>query len=218
MVIIAIEGCDGSGKSTISAMLSKRMPSSKVIEQSKRVDFLPDLRSFLDGQVDNLVLARLVYFLGTNQLSSNEAAENEKKGIDTILVRSIYSTKAYHFAYDDLYDGHANAPVIGNIVAAAEKSLVHPDIVVFLHVAGEERDKRIVRREATENSSLDWDSKTMAFIDSEFRKYAKELRESGKAFVIELDNTNLTPEETVDRIASEIALYKARAIKRRERL
>lgn len=218
MVIIAIDGCDGSGKSTISAMLSKRMPGSKFIEQSKRIDFLPDLRNFLDGQINNLVLARLVYFLGTNQLSSNEAAENEKKGIDTILVRSIYSTKAYHIAYDDLYDDRANAPVIGSIVAAAEKSLVHPDIVVFLHVASEERVKRIVRREATENSSLDWDSKTMAFIDSEFRKYARELRESGKALVIELDNTNLTPEETVDRIASEIALYKACAIKRRERL
>jgi thymidylate kinase len=158
MVILAIEGCDGSGKSTISAMLSERMPGSKVIEQSKRVDFLPDLRDFLNGQAGDLILARLIYFLGTNQLSSNEAAENERKGIDTILVRSIYSTKAYHFAYDALYDGDANKSVINDIVASAERSLVHPDIVVFLHVGKEERVRRIARREAVKNSSLDWDS------------------------------------------------------------
>ncbi|MCL5112329.1 MAG: deoxynucleoside kinase [Candidatus Marsarchaeota archaeon] len=137
-----------------------------------------------------------------NQMAANQIKNMDK---DTVVImdRSVYSTYAYHIAYDKYYNCGSNLLKINVIGKAANSSIRFPDISIFLYVDEEERVKRLVRRETKLNESNDFDTDVLKLVNAEFQYIAKGLRENGQV-VYEFDTTNLDKEGVLEKIVSAI--------------
>lgn len=200
MVVLAIEGIDGAGKSTTIRNMNKHLEGFNVLTSSRREDMLPDVRKILNGDIKNSIQARFLYYLVIDQIVSNEMSGSG----DFILDRYLYSTKAYHFAYEKYYNGGANLDKLEEIYRASEKTLTKPDIAIFLYVDNAERLKRLSRRESSANNSMDYETTVLEYATDEFKMIASELRANGSVVVKEICTTNLTEEQVLSAIINTV--------------
>ncbi len=107
MVVVSIDGVDGTGKSTLIKLLSENLVDLDIVrvETSNRKDMMPEIRSFLNENLKDHVVARFVYFSLADLFASNEAKEYAKSGKNVILDRFVYSTEAHHRAFDIYFSG-----------------------------------------------------------------------------------------------------------------
>lgn len=96
-MIIAFEGHDGAGKGPLSQLLKKKLQSLgyKVIIRHTSLVFGKDVTKSDYDKVTKYFL-----YLGAINSATKRALEDEKKGIVTILDRTIYS----HYVYESFAD------------------------------------------------------------------------------------------------------------------
>lgn len=201
MAVFVIEGVDGAGKSEVAKHASEKFNRIKTLNTSRREDMMPEVRKVLNKNVERSVESRFVYYLALNQMVDNEIKANPGK--DYIKERSIYSTKAYHVAYDIYYNKGANLGAIEELYNAALKSAVKPDLTVFLYVDEAERLKRLMRRDPSKNTPNDFESDIMKYAEGEFRNIAKALRKDGIS-VLEIDTTDISKEAVAKTVSDAI--------------
>lgn len=205
MVVLSIDGIDGSGKSTISSLLASELKDSGfvLIETSHRSDMLPAVRKLLNGNVEKYLTLRFMYYSCVNQVAANEIRNLTEAGKNVILDRSQYSTLAHHLAYDTYYGSNKRDELIA-LFKASEVSLIRPDIAIFLYVDETEELKRIRRRDTAMNNSLDFDSKVSELAQVEFKKIASRLRDEKIGRVCEIDTTDMEIGKVVSIVKDEI--------------
>lgn len=125
---IAVEGLDGSGKSTIVAALAKRLgaaivsnPPRSMAQERNHADALPPAE-------------RRAWYLKANFVAAAEAAAHRAQGSPVVMDRSVASTLAFAAA-------EARQPV-----AAWPVGLQRPDLLVLLRVEESERMRRLGQR------------------------------------------------------------------------
>lgn len=209
-MIISVDGIDGVGKTSVCKIVNEKL-GIKVISSSNRTEMLPEVRKLLNKDIQKFILLRFLYFSSVNQLVTNEL--KTKPNEDVILDRYYYSTIAYHIAYDKYYNNGANINTITKIYIASEKSLVKPDINIFLQVNEKERLKRLHRRNNKQNNKLDFESKILSLVRTEFNII---LQESYKKRVqiheIKTDGLNLN--DVAGKVIDIIESYKIKSLKR----
>lgn len=141
-VLIAVEGLDGSGKSTVAKALAAhydavlvRNPPDSMREGREAAD-----RSHPD--------ARRAWYLAANHAAAAEAKENQQAGKAVVMDRSVASTLAF------------GAAEVGARVGLWPDSIAKPDLLVLLAVPEDVRQARIGARSDTrtaEESRLDTD-------------------------------------------------------------
>lgn len=197
-MIIVLEGLDGSGKTTICDALRER--GAEVVHSTVPQGFLPEVRLLMQGDIEKYVAFDFMYYLCSAKFSETQVLKAKDEGKDVVLDRYVYSTLATHLAFDKLYNGSANSDQIARLAREAEKSVLKPDLVIFLNIDRKERLKRLARRECTK---IDANERLMYLFANEFKAIFPRLRESGVA-VVEVDNSRSLG-KTMDEITSAIS-------------
>lgn len=190
-MIISVDGVDGTGKTSLCNAVNKELGIVS-ISSSVRGDMLPEVRKLLNKDVQKYILLRFLYFSSINQLVTNEIKELAKSGKDVILDRSSYSTTAYHVAYDKYYNNGANLSVLQDIDMASSKSLIKPDLAIFLHVSETQRLKRLLRRKNEQNNKSDFESEVLSLVRNEFRTISNDLMKKNHSEVHEINTDELS--------------------------
>lgn len=135
---IVVEGLDGSGKTTVTKELSKKLYGVRMSTPDPQ--FL-SLRPFFDKQPNNI---RRAYYSLTNYSAALEI-KKQLKARPVVLDRFWHSTAAYALAAQ--IEEVAGLPERGNpLYTWPEDLLPHPDIVFFLKVSEAKRLERHSRR------------------------------------------------------------------------
>lgn len=204
MTIIAIEGIDGVGKTSLSVALSKEIngliKSTSIIE-----GFLPGVKQLVNACPSEYLLPRFIYYLSTTQLRLNEVKINS--GEYVIFDRYFFSTYVVHKAIDELYNKSNDSLKIDKLMSAAMSSFLNPNFVIFLHTEEKERISRLLRRDQSCNTHLDFDSKLTAKVDTDFKKLRREMENNRKIKTIDIDNTKISIAQTVSIVTRNIRAY-----------
>ncbi|KAF6209038.1 hypothetical protein GE061_014781 [Apolygus lucorum] len=133
--LVVFEGLDGSGKSLLTKLTSKKL---KGIKLSTPPDSVKHLRPYFDGDGVDRVLRRAFYSLG-NYLAARDL-QKLLKSSPVVMDRFWHSTAAYAIAEqtdsDDIPESTFTWP----------SDLLQPDLVVFLTVSEDVRLERMSRR------------------------------------------------------------------------
>ncbi|MEM0143307.1 MAG: deoxynucleoside kinase [Candidatus Parvarchaeum sp.] len=205
MVVIVIEGVDAAGKSEVTRRINEKISDTKILKSSIRDEMMPAVKEVLNKNIDSSVESRFVYFLMLNQMVDNEIKSDPNHYY--VKDRSIYSTKAYHTAYNKYYNNGTGLNRIEMLYNAALISAVIPDFAVFLYVDEEERLRRLRRRDSSKNSLTDFETDVMRLVEEEFKKIAKTLIAEGKVKVLEIETTNLTKEQVAEIVINAASSY-----------
>ena len=195
-MIIALEGSDGTGKTTIANMLAKEMNGDRI--NFKSFGYLVSLMKYIQYNASNTV-ARFVYGLAGNYLKSNEIrhAISADPGHNIILDRYVYSALVTNVSLDILYNKGAKKRFMYKIFNAEIKNFLEPDVIIFLYADVKEQEKRIGLDKNRKNIEfLDKNQKHFLLTQNLFKKLAKKLKKQGHR-VIEIDTTDKSPDEVV---------------------
>lgn len=131
--VIAIEGLDGSGKSTVVQALARRLgaavvgcPPTRLRAARAAADALPPAE-------------RRAWYWSANREAMADAAEHVFRGESVVMDRSFASTAAYGAAELDRSATPADVP----------RCVARPDLLVFLSVPEAERQRRLLGRGGT---------------------------------------------------------------------
>jgi len=138
--IIAVEGLDAAGKSTLCENLSQSIPKASLLHTPPR-SFL-HLRATFDKHPP--LLRRAFYSLG-NYITALEIKAKLENG-PVIVDRFWHSTAAYAIATEVSHGGSENLPPSGDDVFRWPRDLIKPDLALLLVVSPEERLRRIRAR------------------------------------------------------------------------
>ena len=193
-ITIAVEGLDGSGKTTICNALAK---TEKVkLLHTSIPKLLPDIRRIMNDNLKKYVPFRFMYYLCAQQMPQEHISNYLKEGNDVIFDRYIYSTLATHLALDKLYNNNKNSEQIKILFYEAEKNFMTPDLVIFLNI---DRVMRLKRIEGRQNSNDDTNETLMDLYLVEFNKILTILKEKGK-MVAEVNNSDISIDKTLENI------------------
>jgi len=182
-MFIALEGIDGSGKSTQIAMLREYMEKRgrRVYETREPSDLRTGrtIRQYLTGELraDNRVIAALFVADRLEHILDGEEGLLKKKndGYDIITDRYYFSSYAYQSV-----DMPMDWIISANSVAA---ELMKPDVTIFIDIMPEEAMSRIsANREGTE--LFETTDRLRATRDKYFEAFRK-LKESESVEIID---------------------------------
>ena len=198
-MIIAVEGQNGVGKTTISKSLGK-VYNAPVIRSSDDT-FLYDLKLTLNRNPEKYALPGLVYYLGALQLASNKAAAINPPPKNVVFDRYSYSVLCTYLAIDSAYYDRRNRDMIKKMVSCAQKGMLRPDITILLNTTDSDRLKRIDKRDqGAKVYRFLFERRFSEEFPKELTQNLRMLRGDGiKTIVIE-NNTDLNA--TVSRISS----------------
>lgn len=153
-MFIVIEGLDGSGKSTVSKCLAKKLNAKWLTTPG--TDF-KTTRKHLDAVFKNNPKARQLFYMATVLNVADEAQRLIDSGQHVVLDRYWLSTQVYHcwMSNGQYYKLHE-----------IESELLRPDLTVYLDLPMDQRNERI---NARNNCTLE-DRKTLTLeADRELR-------------------------------------------------
>jgi len=150
---IALEGIDGSGKTTVCKLLSKKMKA--YLYKTPSWPFA-NLREIIDKTVD--IKSRFYFYLSSVFHASAEIEELLKKR-HVVCDRYILSTLCYHRASGSSF----------KLFNETYLDIIIPDFTFFLNADYEVRMKRIAIREHIDHS----DVLNSAFHDREYQDKVK---------------------------------------------
>lgn len=208
-MIIELEGIDGSGKSTIAALLAKTFDTEVVTFRS--LDYLQTVMEYVEHKPDN-ILARFILDLAGDKLISHDicvhriSTEPKIKG-NVILDRYVYSTLVTNIALDRLYNNGESSKLIKKLFESEIKRLTMPDLVVFLYVDMEVQKTRVDYRKRKNVEMLDKNEKYNRLSENLFKETANQLKKKKLNF-IEIDTTNKSPLEVLEIIKTHIKTVK----------
>lgn len=185
---IVIEGLDGCGKSTVSAILKRNYNAIGLNAIPK------ELKPWLNvvGNT-NLPEATFSYFTICNLLKSLEIEKIISTGKNVILDRYVYSTYVYH------------KELLGNKIPEEVKEIYHkiiqPDLVIFLDVPQNIRKERINQRVG----DLQWYGDAISLKTDLTNSYF-ELFSDLKTNVIKVDNYKNNVSQTIEIIRNEMVI------------
>jgi dTMP kinase len=181
---IALEGIDGSGKTTVCQILSKKINAE--VYKTPSWPF-SDLRDVIDKNVD--IKSRFFFYLSSVIHASSEIARllNHKH---VVCDRYILSTLCYHRASESFFKSFD-----GNQV-----DILQPDFTFFLNADYEIRMKRIAIRENSDNSDILnsdlHDKQYQDKVELEFSKYNN---------LLWINTNDISPEDIADIICNKLA-------------
>lgn len=135
-VFIALEGMDGTGKSTLARALRDAL-AGHLLRTPPEV--LTDLRPILDATFSSAPVASQLFYAATVALASEQARQCLATGKSVVIDRYWASTLAY-----------ADCRAERAELDAAEKTLLLPDLTVYLSTDEAERARRLGVRGMTE--------------------------------------------------------------------
>lgn len=168
--LIAVEGIDGVGKTTLAMGLEKlgcvyfKMPDRSTPTGRLLNDYLNRRLTFSDNVLVNERAAQLLF--GACALSSYDAIESKLAAGKTVVVdRYIFSGLAYHAAStvdDDIYTWTD----VLKLIAETYGMLPAADHVVYLDMQPEDAAKRIASRYGSErNDRIDLQRRVQSWYD-----------------------------------------------------
>ena len=174
--LIVIEGCDGSGKSSVAVGLAEKIngvyyktPSKIFWEMRQKVEETKDW---------NLIF----YFYLTGTLMANHEIGELLKTTHVVCDRYYYTTLAYH-------------KCLGvKIPVGIDKLFIPPDFSFCLYANKEEIKRRLAKR--TYVGPHDFNFKLQNQVFKEFERFQLEF----------FDNSNLTVAESIQAILQKISL------------
>jgi len=182
---IALEGIDGSGKTTVCKILSKKINAE--IYKTPSWPF-SDLRDVIDNTVD--IKSRFFFYLSSVIHASSEIARLLKHK-HVVCDRYILSTLCYHRASESFLKSFDENQV----------GILQPDYTFFLNADYNIRMERIAIRGNADNSEVLnsdlHDKKCQDMIELEFSKYNNMLW---------INTNDILPEDVADIICEKIAL------------
>lgn len=181
---IAIEGMDGVGKTTTAKLLASMLnfrfiekPLHLLLDDEKTCDNYLKLSSYINNQ-NHIELKALFYGLGNVYLS------NQYRDIDIITDRHLVSNYFWNSS-DDNYE------LFDYLIKVCGK----PDITILLYADMSVRENRIKSRNDT-----DCDLSEINKFPDAYEKMRYFLERFNFEYY-EIDNSKLSIEETVDKIA-----------------
>ena len=176
---IALEGIDGSGKTTVCQQLSKKFNA----EFYKTPPYpFSDLRDKVDKCVD--IKSRFYFYLSSVIHASSEIVKLLKHKY-VVCDRYILSTLCYHRALEPFFKSFDE----NNL------DILQPDITFYLYADYDVRIKRIAYREKQKNS----DVVNSGLHDKKFQKKV-EFEFSRYKHLVLINTNNISPEGVVDEI------------------
>lgn len=199
-MFIALEGIDGSGKSTQITMLrdylKSRGRSVYLTREPSDLSIGRTIRRYLTGELkaDNRVIAALFVADRIEHITDGEEGllKIRESGMDIICDRYYFSSYAYQ-SVDMPMDWIINA----NSVAA---ELMKPDATVFIDISPQKAMERInANRESAE--LFETEERLTATRNKYFEAFEK-LRDSERVIIIDGDGT---PDEVHKRVVAAVA-------------
>ncbi|MDE1869867.1 MAG: deoxynucleoside kinase [Candidatus Micrarchaeota archaeon] len=186
-MMIAIEGVDAVGKTTLSNLLKEKLRAENAATSNPEI--LPSLKKIFDEQAKSAVVGRLMYYLF--QVQNEVSKLNTKSSKSIIFDRYIYSTIVTHTVLDRMYNKGKNIGIITQIREEALKTFRMPEIILFLYADERVRKLRLQKRDSKLNGVLDKNTDFAGASQQEFKLMAKELKKLGKSRVKEIDTTSI---------------------------
>jgi len=180
---IALEGIDGSGKTTVCQQLCKKNDA----EMYKAPPFpFSDFRDLVDKCVNTK--SRFYFYLSSVIHASSEIVELLKHK-NVVCDRYILSTLCYHRAADSFFKSFDEINI----------DILQPDFTFYLDADYDVRMKRIAYRENVENVDAVnndlHDKKFQEKVELEFSRYKK---------LIWINTNSISPEDVADKILKKI--------------
>lgn len=201
-MIVAIEGVDGTGKSTLASELGSR--NNMCVVRCSAPDYLTEVRQAMRKELDKYVQQHFTYYLCVLAMLLRENADDiAKRG--AVFDRYLYSTRVTHIAFDRHYNKGANIDQIVRLSEEAEKSVPKPDLVIFLRLDEKTRRERIALRAS--NNSIDTHSDLIGLFEREFEIEILRLRRLN--IPIRIIDSSPPLKEIVSKVESMIGIIRA---------
>jgi len=192
-MIIALEGQNGVGKTTLSKALGKVYGAT--VMRSSDDTFLYNLKVLLSKNPEKYMLPGLVYYLSALQIASNNIASLNPISKNVIFDRYTYSVLCRYLAIDSAYYNREHRAIIKKLVSCAQEGMIKPDVTILLHADDKERLRRVDERDnGVKVYRYLFDKKFSEEYQKELKQNLKLLRRDGiKAVMVENnDDVDLT--------------------------
>lgn len=162
-MFIVIEGLDGVGKSTITKALAREIDAVMLATPG---DQFNNMRNELDLIYKDNYQAWQLFYMSTVVSTSQQVRELINNGKNVIVDRYWLSTQVYH-----QWKSENNHFELFDVV----KSLLVPDLTIYLELPLEQRRNRLAGRKAnTIEDNLTLSNKANAELNHLYSKYANE--------------------------------------------
>lgn len=154
-LFIVLERLDGSGKTTISKMLSSELNALWV---KTPLGYYNQIRKLVDARAD--IIEHFLFYLAVVRYASEKIKKLLKQKI-VICDRYLYSTIAYHRALGLRLD-----------IDIRRMNLLIPDYAFFLEISAKTQLERLMSKKDTKTQADDWIIKQNIFqkLNQEFKK------------------------------------------------
>lgn len=154
-LFIVFEGLDGSGKTTISKILSYELSALYI---QTPLGYYNQIRKLVDARAD--VAEHFLFYLAAVRYASEEIKKLLKRQ-SVVCDRYLYSTIAYHRALGLKLD-----------IDIGQVNVLIPDHAFFLEISAKTQLERLVSKKDAKTQADDWIIKQNVFqkLNQEFKK------------------------------------------------
>ncbi|MCL5007443.1 MAG: deoxynucleoside kinase [Candidatus Marsarchaeota archaeon] len=214
MPFVAIEGVNGAGKSTIIDMIIKRFPNAIKVK-SPMDGFMDELKDYFVRHPES-VAARTTYFntaMGHTSDFVKRVLESDPERL-ILTDRYWYATEASHLSWDTVYNGSSERQELLEIMEAAKRYFVKPDLVVILEVDDRERLLRVAGRDDGRRDKWHLPEKDTELFNAFKKEYDRIFGEAEMkgTRISRIDSTHMNAEESAEMVTGEIAKVMPRLI------
>tara|TARA_B100000809_G_C15013904_1_gene485968 strand:+ start:243 stop:842 length:600 start_codon:yes stop_codon:yes gene_type:complete len=192
-MFIVIEGLDGVGKSTITKVLAKEIDAVMLATPGDKFN---SMRSELELIYKDNHQARQLFYMSTVVSISEQVRDLISKGKNVIVDRYWLSTQVYHQWKSENHHFE---------LLDVEKSVLRPDITLYLQLPLEQRKKRLLSR----NGNTAEDNHTIIdTTDTELNNLYLRYSSTSIAGHWVSINTGATVDEIIKNIGTELKEFK----------